>query len=341
MEYKRSLNCNNINKIFFVITKNCNLTCPFCIREGGTKENSFLTYDEVSKYMEQLKVITPNATIVITGGEVTTHIDFGKIINKAVELFNKVAICSNGTILKPFLDNIETIKKCTVQISIDGSQFFHDKLRGEGNYSRSKNTIKYLLENKVKTIVASTVSKENISSIKDMFDDMCSIGVDNFKLSQEMPSGFAKQRIENQLDCNEWNLFCDKFNKYTLKLKKNISLKKSFPYVGKRLNMHNVSENMLCLAGCKAGITQLYIYPNKKVYGCPMLLEYPIFDIKNNNLLDIEKKYIKSPLYDYKLSEESKCLNCKYLLICRSGCPGRSKDSNIWAGDFTCPILNK
>lgn len=339
MEYKRNLCCSNLKKVFFVITKSCNLSCPFCIREDGDKEKSFLIYEEICEYMEQLKIITPNTALVLTGGEATTHIDFGKIAKRATELFSRVVICSNGTNLKPIKDNVEVLKECTVQISVDGNEFFHDRLRGVGTYSCSRKTIEYLLANGVKTIVASTVSKDNVESIKEMFEDMCSLGVENFKISQEMPSGYAKQRKENQLDYNEWNQFCDKFKDYSMRFKKNVSIKKIFPYIGKKLNMDNVLDDMLCLAGCKAGITQLYIYPNKMVYGCPMLMEHPIIDLNKNSLLDIEKKYLKSSLYNYSPRKESKCLDCEYLFICRGGCPGRSGDNNMWDGDYLCPII--
>lgn len=339
MEYKRKLCCGNLKKVFIVITKSCNLSCPFCIREDGNKEKSYLTYEEICEYMEQLKIIAPDTAIILTGGEVAIHVDFGKIVKRATELFNRVVICSNGTKLIPFKDNIEVVKRCTVQISIDGNEIFHDRLRGEGTYSCSKKTIEYLLANGVKTIVSSTVSKDNVESIKEMFEDMCSLGVENFKISQEMPSGYAKQRKEKQLDCNEWNQFCDKFKDYSMKLKKNVSIKKLFPYIGKKLNMDNVSDDMLCLAGCKAGITQIYIYPNKMVYGCPMLMEQPIIDLNKSSLLDIENKYLKSCLYNYSPERESKCLDCEYLIICRGGCPGRSVDKNMWAGDYLCPII--
>lgn len=340
MEYKRNLYCENIKKVFLVITKNCNLSCPFCIREDGSEDEKILTYEEICEYIEQLHIITPNAAIIITGGEATTHPEFRKILKKIVGLFKKVIICSNGTNLNPFRKNIEILKQCTVQISIDGNELYHDMLRGKGNYSRSKKTIKFLLDSNVRTIVASTVSKENMTSIKEMFEDMCLLGVENFKISQEMPSGFARQRRESQLDYNEWNQFCDEFKDYSMEFNKNISIKKLFPYIGKRLNMNNVSHEMLCTAGCKAGITQLYIYPNKIVYGCPLLMEHEIINLNNNSLLNIEKFYIKHYLYNYTPSKKSKCLDCEYVLICRGGCPGRSRDNkNIWEGDFLCPII--
>jgi radical SAM protein with 4Fe4S-binding SPASM domain len=339
MEYRRSLCCRNIKKVFLVITKNCNLSCPFCIREDGEKEKSNLSYEEIYEYMEQLKKMTPNAAIVITGGEATTHVNFGKIVKLATELFHRVVICSNGTNFKPIEENIEILKRCMIQISIDGNELYHDMLRGKGTYRRSRKTIEYLLTSNIRTIVASTVSRDNIGSIREMFEDMCSLGVENFKISQEMPSGFAKQRKESQLNYNEWNQFCDEFKDYSMKFNKNISLKKLFPFVGKKLNMNNVSNDMLCMAGCKAGVTQLYIYPNKMVYGCPMLIEHPIIDLNKNSLLDIEEHYIKGCLYNYAPGKQSKCLNCEYLLVCRGGCPGRSKgNDNIWEGDYQCPL---
>ena len=342
MEYIRKYENNNIHKIFLVVTKQCNLSCSFCVRECDSTQEINIDTKKILSYLDEIKVLYPNTKIIITGGEALLHPHIDKILSKAISLFNnKVVLCSNGTNITTFKKNIFLLKYCTLQISIDGNEYYHDKLRGRRTYKKAQNTIKYLLNQNIKTIVASTISIDNVNSIKEMLTDMISIGVINFKLSQEMPSGFARIRKDKHLSFQEWNVFCDDIYQFIASFSNiHLSMRKSFPFIGKKLNMNNVSDKMLYLAGCKAGITQLYIYPNLMIYGCPMLIEYPIADLKKYNLKDIAKISNSSKLYEYKLNDTSPCYSCKYLAICRGGCPGRSIDMyDMWSGDFLCPEI--
>ena len=344
MEYIRKYENNNIHKIFLVVTKQCNLSCSFCVRECDSTQEINIDTKKILSYLDEIKVLYPNTKIIITGGEALLHPHIDKILSKAISLFNnKVVLCSNGTNITTFKKNIFLLRQCTLQISIDGNEYYHDKLRGRGTYKKTQSTIQYLLDQNIKTIVASTISVDNVNSIKEKLTDMMSIGVINFKLSQEMPSGFAKIRKDKHLSFEEWNMFCDDIYEFIASFTDSnihLSMRKSFPFIGKRLNMNNVSDKMLCLAGCKAGITQLYIYPNLMVYGCPMLIEHPIANLRKCNLKDIDKTSNDSRLYEYKLNNTSTCYSCKYLAICRGGCPGRSINMyDMWSGDFLCPEI--
>lgn len=342
MEYYRKIDKRNIKKVFLVITKQCNLSCPFCIRESR-REDQELSFDDISNYLKEIKLNFPDAKLIITGGEATLHPDFRKILSESVQLFKKCILCSNGTRKIVFVENSDLLQKCTVQISIDGNEECHDKLRGKGNYKKSRSTIEYLIDKGSNIVIASTISRNNVYSIKEMIDDMIKIGVRNFKISQEMPSGYAVLRGEDHLSTEEWNEFYRECVKFANERDIKISIKKMFPFIGKKLNMKGVTNDMLLMAGCKAGMTQIYIYPDKKVYGCPMLMEYPILNLKTNNISEIEKTSNECKLFQYCLPEDSTCKECQYLNICRGGCPGRTEcsASDLWSGDLMCPLIQK
>ncbi|MBP1549981.1 MAG: radical SAM protein [Oscillospiraceae bacterium] len=340
MEYIRKFKKENVRIVYLVITQKCNLKCSFCIRGKEGTECSTLSMENVIRYLNEIRNLNDDITLIITGGEATLHPQFREIMEKSTELFSKVILCSNGTIYERLVDNSDLLRKCRVQISIDGSVDYHNLLRGKDAYQKSRKTIEYLAAQKIDVSVAATVSKDNIASMCEMFDDMYSVGVRAFKLSKEMPGGYAADREDNQLSYREWNDFCDEFRRYTSERTVSISMKKSFPFIAHNLNMNGVSDDMLSKAGCKAGITMLYIYPDRKVYGCPMLEEYPLLDLDRNTLSDLEKKYTECSLYDYSVDSASACNSCKYKEICRSGCPGRRNDiDKLWNGDKTCPIV--
>lgn len=342
MEYIRKFEKENIRTVYLVITRRCNLKCSFCIRGEVDKENDTLSLENIFRYLNEIHNLNSNITLIITGGEATLHPNFKEILQRALELFPKIILCSNGTLFEAFRDNIDIIKKCRVQISIDGNNTYHDLIRGKGSYQKSIKVMKYLISENVDVVSSVTVSKDNIVSLEEMFADLQSIGVKNIKISQEMPGGFAELRTDKQLGYKEWNNLCNKLHNMTLNKDINLMLKKSFPFIGKRLNMNGVVDNALNKAGCKAGITLLYIYPDRKVYGCPLLMEYPLLELDKFVLNDLETSYYSNILYDYCVSLESTCSQCAYKEICRSGCPGRRKYTNkLWDGDSTCPLIQE
>lgn len=340
MNYIRRFQKENIRTVYLVITKKCNLKCSFCIRGDEDNGSDTLSTDNIFRYLDEIHSLNDNIRLIITGGEAVLHPGFRDVLKRSTDIFSKVILCSNGTLTEKFIENTDILRKCGVQISVDGNMSVHDIVRGKGSYQKARDTVRYLISQNINTSVSSTISKENIDSVGEMFEDFYSSGVRTFKLSQEMPGGYAQSRKEFQLGYKEWNDFCDRFRKAVSGRNAEIIMKQSFPFICKNLNMNGVSEEMLSKAGCKAGITLLYIYPDRKVYGCPMLMEYPILDLDQNKLSDIGEKYTDCEIYNYFVDSSSACSSCRYKEICRSGCPGRRNNiDKLWNGDKLCPIV--
>ena len=117
MEYIRRFQKASLKKVYLVVTRKCNLSCPFCIRSSVPTEESTLSKELIYSYLAQIKEMNDQITLIITGGEATLHPDFREILQKSCDMFQKVILCSNGTNLHAFITNSDILKRMTVQIS--------------------------------------------------------------------------------------------------------------------------------------------------------------------------------------------------------------------------------
>ena len=147
-----------INSVNLELTVLCNLRCEMCWWWGkngvGFKlaENKDpmitkqMTKEEVFKVIDELAA-TYRPSIYISGGEPFVREDTIDIIEYIASKGLSVITNDNGTLLKDeWLERLSKIKKLTINFSIDGPREAHDKIRGKGNYDKTTNAIKKLLE---------------------------------------------------------------------------------------------------------------------------------------------------------------------------------------------------
>lgn len=77
------------------ITRRCNLRCPHCFVEGGTRRNREMSTERILALLDEWAEMGV-FSVVITGGEPTIHPDFVTITRYAHELGFTVGIATNG-----------------------------------------------------------------------------------------------------------------------------------------------------------------------------------------------------------------------------------------------------
>ena len=154
-----------MKQIYLIVTKKCNLSCSFCIRDYGYNLGNSLSIDDYDLVIDRLKQYWSTSNFIISGGEPTVHKNFSYFLQKACEKFKKVTINTNGTnkyfSTKKFTDIIEN-NKIRIQFSIDGAESVHNEIRGKGNYQKTLNNIKICKSYKnTEIIISTTVSNSN------------------------------------------------------------------------------------------------------------------------------------------------------------------------------------
>lgn len=176
------------------LLNSCNLRCLHCY--DWKEKVTTLTFEQmqsvVDNYIVFLKKMEMDGEISFTGGEPFSYPLLQELVayTKSQDVFISVYILTNGTI--PFSDqtiNFLINHKIGIQISIDGTKEVHDKIRGTGNYLKSIDNIKRLLEAGIPLTVHYVIMKRNVEVIPIFIEEMEKIGIKRVNFSHLVPIG--------------------------------------------------------------------------------------------------------------------------------------------------------
>lgn len=326
-------------QIYLLLTEKCNLHCAMCIR--GSQEGKNLSYDELKKILEVQSF--RNHDVVLTGGEPSLHKDFVKIIRLMCRNANKVAITTNG-IFNDYLKDIADLKNQNLmfQISVDGDEICHNKIRGKGTFQKTMKTVELVAQNSFIYSIATVVNADNMGSMFELRKIIETLpNLKHWKLSYEMPFGDAA--LSNSLQIENWNFFVDRIiaNSHC-----KLFVKKLFPFDLYDRNMDKLNDLLKSghrFTNCGSGKNKLYVYPDFNVYPCTCLKDFCVGNLKIQTLEEILADEKIRPFSNYKIDSESQCNDCKYKKFCNGGCIGMSyhKFKKLGMGDVRCPKLSQ
>jgi radical SAM protein with 4Fe4S-binding SPASM domain len=146
------------------ITRQCNLRCPHCFVEGGTKRASEISTETILALLDEWAEMGV-FSVVITGGEPTIHPDFVEIVNQAQRLGFVVGIATNGIAMTERL--LSRIPQNDVIISLS-----LDEIHGQGASHRLSDfdyVTRRLLEIRdsgFNTSIMTTTTSQNIRELR-------------------------------------------------------------------------------------------------------------------------------------------------------------------------------
>lgn len=183
--------------IFWEATKCCNLNCKHCravpVKPGSVvpKEGE-LTFLEARNLIDQICEFERTPIFVISGGEPLYRNDIFDIILYAKNKQIQVAVATNGTLITDKVAK-ELLKSGTkrVSVSLDGAvQHTHDDFRSQkGAFNLTIKGLNYLRENGLSTQINFTVTKHNISEVKELLNLAKRYKVDAVHLFFMVPVG--------------------------------------------------------------------------------------------------------------------------------------------------------
>lgn len=174
----------NVEGINLELTVLCNLRCTMCwwwgekgiafnlVKNKDPAVTQQLSKEEIFNIIDQLSATKP--TFYLSGGEPFERKDTIDIIEYLDSKGIGVLTNSNGTMLdESTLQRLSKVKRLTINFSIDGPRDVHDKIRGAGNYDKTMNTIKRLVELRGKESFPSIKTNTTFSPwIVDRLDEM-------------------------------------------------------------------------------------------------------------------------------------------------------------------------
>lgn len=312
-EYKKQqYKEHKLRDLFWECTLTCNAKCKHC---GSSAENKTysdeLTTEEIKSAWKQIAtdMEVKDIWINVTGGEPLVRKDLFEVMKYASELGFHWGMTTNGILLND--ENIQKLKDSnleTISISIDGLEETHDEFRGvKGSYKKIVENIKKLkAANFVKHIQVTTVfNKSNMAQLEELYQIMCGLELDSWRLVSMDPIGRANNEKSLMLEKEDLK----KLLEFIIKNNKKGKLKLSYGCPS-FLGLKYEKDVRDWYFYCRTGINVASILYNGDLFVCtnvPRIKSLIQGNIRKDNFKEVwENKY-----KEFRSDERTKCKECE------------------------------
>jgi MoaA/NifB/PqqE/SkfB family radical SAM enzyme len=307
------------------LTERCNLRCRHCYQEN--QNSAEMTFPEIAGNIEaaarmvqewqEIYDIEFLPSFNVTGGEPFLRQDFFPILEQMLATGFEVYILSNGTLIsEDKAQKVADLGVHGVQVSLEGTEETHDRIRGKGSFAAAVAGIRYLLGAGVKVSLNTTISRLNAANFRELVDLAVSLGVPRLGFSRLVPSGRGTGLLDQMLSTPEVKEF------YTdiLALRGDgLEIVSGDPVASQMESPPSPADKGdIALGGCAAGISGLTLLPDGTVTPCRRL-PLAIGNVRRESLREL---WAASPVLE-ALRDRSRyrgsCGECPRWAQCR-GC---------------------
>jgi len=198
-DYRKELvQAPKLRNLFFELTLRCNENCIHCGSRCNEVRSDELSAQVYYDFLDKIKrdFGTKDIMLCITGGEPLLRKEFFDIMGYAHKLGFRWGMTSNATLINE--ETARKLKECgmgTISVSIDGLPETHDEFRRtKGGYEKAMRGIDCLIkEGGFRHIqVTTVVHRGNIDQLDALYDIMCGIDIDSWRVINMEPIGRAK-----------------------------------------------------------------------------------------------------------------------------------------------------
>ncbi len=296
MQKKTVAFSKDASNLFFHILTKCNLACRHCYINKTQHGDNILDINTIKRWLSLFAEKTKEINVIFLGGEPTLHPDLFLAVKEARRLgFKSITIDTNGYLFNDILSKITPDEVDFISFSLDGAtRQTNDAIRGKGCFEKCIKGIKESVAKGFSTSMIYTVSSMNFHELHMMPELIKEFGIDRFFIqvigirgkSAESESG--NKNNDNKALKPAENLQVTKKNWLEIipKVAEEIA-KQGIIVTYPKVFLEN-SEEFQC-AGLVAD--NYFIFPNGRVYRCPLCEDFPIhsFEIKENQLIPTPK----------------------------------------------------
>jgi len=263
--------------VFFHLLTACNLSCRHCYINPEQHGKQMVDRRTMECWLKLFADPARDTNLIFLGGEPTLHPDLAHGVKTARALgYSSVTIDTNGYLYHDLLEKIDP-KEAVLSFSLDGpNPEINDPLRGKGVFGICTANLKKAVALGFKVSVICTVSRLNLEHLEKMPELLVSLGVNRFFIQVIGLRGkSAGPGDDLQLTPEEWLA--------------------TVPPVAQKaasLGLHTIFPKVFLDEGeafaCAGRVAENYfIFPNGRVYCCPLGEDYPIhsLEIRDGRLL--------------------------------------------------------
>lgn len=341
-------NLNGIKCFGFIITYNCNFRCPYCYESrisnfGKNWSQKTFTKEIVDEAYEALATIEPVKEkryrgLLLYGGEplLKKNQEVVKyIVNKGVGLGYRFGAISNGFELENYEDILGPDKLGALQITIDGPRDQHNTTRvhqdGFPTFDKILSNVEMALNKECKVSIRMNTNMENIDKISALHDFFEKKGfyknplfqlnsaliydyLDDLKESDDKAKGINYMSHKDYIDVYEKH---PDFNFEDEGFYKRIS---DSITKGQRM--------MLQPTYCGAPSNSYLLDPYHNIYACWERIGDGSQVVGKYNKDRVKFFPNLEEIHSHNVSEKETCSKCKFVFLCRGGCPVKAKTHN-------------
>lgn len=312
-----------LRRCVWEITLACCFSCKYCGSGGGRAREGELSTEECLNVADQLAELGCRRVSMI-GGEVFMRKDWKEIAGRLTTNGIRVNIITNGFLFSEnLIDDLRETGIESVSVSLDGPRDVHDKYRQEGSYDRAVQAIEVLGKNKIPVSVISTLNRENVARLPELYETLIQYPVFAWQLQACSPMGNAANNgVDYAFDPREVIRFVVDHMRtapFLLGAADNIGY-----FTADEGSIRGNMSGKACFAGCRAGISAVGIDSVGNVRGCESMYDerFNEGNLRTKSLREIwenpdgfayNRKFKRSML-------TGPCAQCEYGSRCAGGC---------------------
>ncbi len=273
----------NATNLFFHILTKCNLECSHCYINKKQHGENILPIETIESWLKIFADKSDIANVIFLGGEPTLHPQLSDAVKLAGKIgYQSITIDTNGYLFHDILSKITPEDIDFLSFSLDGAtKETNDAIRGKGCYEAC---VKGIYEAKSKgfnTSLIYTVSGKNINELEMMPALLKDFQIKEFFIQViGIRGNSAEEDASNlQVSKGKWQKIIPAVAQKVSELGINVTYPKVF------LEENDIFE-------CGGLVAENYfIFPNGRVYRCPLCEDFPIHGntIRNNRLIETPK----------------------------------------------------
>jgi radical SAM protein with 4Fe4S-binding SPASM domain len=307
------------------LTERCNLKCRHCYQEGRKidelpQEEIYRVIDEISEMLQAWHddyELDFSPSFNVTGGEPFLRAGFFDILDRLVQTGFEIYILSNGTcITLDIAQNLTAMGIHGVQISLEGPEEIHERVRGRGSFAAALQGARNLRQAGVKISLNATISRMNVDYFPEMVALARELGVPRLGFSRLVPSGRGKDLLGDMLTRDETKQFYEKVLSLQVE---GLEIATGDPMAAQMNSPAPVDdEHPFPAGGCAAGVSGLTILADGTVTPCRRL-PIPLGNVREDSLREIWATSEVLEQLRNKDFYQGKCGKCPRWSACR-GC---------------------
>jgi MoaA/NifB/PqqE/SkfB family radical SAM enzyme/SAM-dependent methyltransferase len=172
-----------LKECWFHLTDNCNLSCHHCLFAASPAKNRSINPELLQKTVNEALVLGCKL-FSFTGGEPFLYPDFLPFLQHLLQQNPDchAAILTNGMLLSQSVDILKTMDRLHLQVSLDGLEATHNRLRGTGSYVKLISNLKSLKKATIPFTLSVAISTENIDDLPELVNLASTLGAASIHL---------------------------------------------------------------------------------------------------------------------------------------------------------------